>query len=261
MAFDRMERVLAARLEELDRAATRKGAESIIAGVLAAEGERGPRVRLEGEGERPFLRMNSNGYLGLAGHPDVVAAEERAARAFGTGPGAVRFISGTFAPHVELERRLADFHGREAAMIYSSAYAAVMGILPPLIDDTTAVVSDALNHNCIINATRLARPGIKSVYPHLDLSALEEALEKAAGSCRRAIVVTDGVFSMRGDHAPWRASPSWFSASTTASPRTRSWWWTTPTAWAPSAPRAGAPKRLRAGGPTCWWRPWARRWA
>jgi glycine C-acetyltransferase len=202
MAFDRMERVLAARLEDLDRAATRKGAESIIAGVLAAEGERGPRVRLEGEGERPFLRMNSNGYLGLAGHPDVVAAEERAARAFGTGPGAVRFISGTFAPHVELERRLADFHGREAAMIYSSAYAAVMGILPPLIDDTTAVVSDALNHNCIINATRLARPGIKSVYPHLDLSALEEALEKAAGSCRRAIVVTDGVFSMRGDHAP-----------------------------------------------------------
>jgi glycine C-acetyltransferase len=202
MAFDRMERVLAARLEDLDRAETRKGAESVIARVLAAEGERGPRVRLEGEGERPFLRMNSNGYLGLAGHPDVVAAEERAARAFGTGPGAVRFISGTFAPHVELERRLADFHGREAAMIYSSAYAAVMGILPPLIDETTAVVSDALNHNCIINATRLARPGIKSVYPHLDLSALEEALEEAAGSCRRAIVVTDGVFSMRGDHAP-----------------------------------------------------------
>jgi glycine C-acetyltransferase len=202
MAFDRMERVLAARLEDLDRAETRKGAESVIARVLAAEGERGPRVRLEGEGERPFLRMNSNGYLGLAGHPEVVAAEERAARAFGTGPGAVRFISGTFAPHVELERRLADFHGREAAMIYSSAYAAVMGILPPLIDETTAVVSDALNHNCIINATRLARPGIKSVYPHLDLSALEEALEEAAGSCRRAIVVTDGVFSMRGDHAP-----------------------------------------------------------
>jgi glycine C-acetyltransferase len=202
MAFDRMERVLAARLADLERAGTRKGAESVIVGLLTAEGERGPRVRLEGEGERPFLRMNSNGYLGLAGHPEVVAAEERAARAFGTGPGAVRFISGTFAPHVELERRLAAFHGREAAMIYSSAYAAVMGILPQLIDETTALVSDALNHNCIINAMRLARPGVKSVYPHLDLGALEQALEEAAESCRRAIVVTDGVFSMRGDHAP-----------------------------------------------------------
>jgi glycine C-acetyltransferase len=202
MAFDRMDRVLAARLEELESAGTRKGAESVLNAVLPAEGDLGPRVCIEGEGDRPFLRMNSNGYLGLAGHPEVIAAEERAARAFGTGPGAVRFISGTFAPHVELERRLAAFHGREAAMIYSSAYAVVMGILPPLIDESTAIVSDALNHNCIINATRLARPGVKRVYPHLDLGALEGALEEAAGSCRRAIVVTDGVFSMRGDHAP-----------------------------------------------------------
>ncbi len=202
MALDRMDRVLAARLEQLESAGTRKGAESVVNAVLPAEGARGPRVRIEGEGDRPFLRMNSNGYLGLAGHPELIAAEERAARAFGTGPGAVRFISGTFAPHVELERRLAAFHGREAAMIYSSAYAAVMGILPPLIDEATAVISDALNHNCIINATRLARPGFKSVYRHLDLDALELALEEAAGSCRRAIVVTDGVFSMRGDHAP-----------------------------------------------------------
>jgi len=202
MSFDRMDRALAERLAELDRAGTRKGEEAVIVEVLPAAAAHGPRVRLAGQGERAFLRMNANGYLGMAGHPEVVAAEEAAARRFGAGPGAVRFISGTFAPHVALEQRLAAFHGREAAMIYSSAYAAVMGVLPPLVDEETAVVSDALNHNCIINATRLARPRRKSVYPHLDLAALAEVLDEAASDCRRAIVVTDGVFSMRGDHAP-----------------------------------------------------------
>ena len=87
-------------------------------------------------------------------------------------------------------------------MLFSSAYATVMGVLPPLITDKTAVISDALNHNSIINAIALARPAEKHVYRHLDLGELERALEAAAGTCRRAIVVTDGVFSMRGDHAP-----------------------------------------------------------
>jgi glycine C-acetyltransferase len=77
-----------------------------------------------------------------------------------------------------------------------------MGILPPLIGSDTVVISDELNHNCIINAIRLAQPARKRVYPHLDLAVLADALEAAAGECRRAIVVTDGVFSMRGDHAP-----------------------------------------------------------
>ena len=202
MPGDRLEAALARELAALERESTRKGAEAVVAAVLPAEGGRGPRVRLEGEGERPFLRMNSNGYLGLALHPALIAAEEEAARAFGAGPGAVRFISGTYAPHTALERRLAAFHGRPAAMLYSSAYASVMGVLPPLISEETAVISDALNHNCIINAIRLARPARKAVYGHLDTQELEAALAQAAGSCRRALVVTDGVFSMRGDHAP-----------------------------------------------------------
>jgi glycine C-acetyltransferase len=203
MPFDRMERWLEERLAALDEAGTRKGAEPVTVGLLPAEGDRGPRIRLQGEGDKPFLRMNSNGYLGLAAHPAVCAAEEAAVRAYGTGPGAVRFISGTFAPHLELERRLAAFHQRPAAMAYSSAYAAVMGVLPPLVTEDTAVVSDALNHNCIINAMRLAQPARKLVVPHLDMRALDEALAKAAGEgARRALVVTDGVFSMRGDHAP-----------------------------------------------------------
>jgi glycine C-acetyltransferase len=147
--------------------------------------------------------MNSNGYLGLAGHPELRRAEEEAVRSFGTGPGAVRFISGTSLPHKQLEQRLAAFHDRPAALAFSSAYAAVMGVLPPLVAEATAVVSDELNHSCIINAMRLARPARKYVYPHLDTKALEASLrEAAADGARRALVVTDGIFSMRGDHAP-----------------------------------------------------------
>ncbi len=202
MPYDKLEKLLTPALHEMDEKGTRKGREAVICGVIAPSGDKGPRFLLEGEGDKPFLRANSNGYLGLSFEQKVIEAEEAAARAFGSGPGAVRFISGTWTPHVELERRLARFHGREAAMIFSAAYAAVMGILPPLITEDTAVISDELNHNCIINAIRLARPKERHIYPHLDMTALEERLVAASKTCRRAIVVTDGIFSMRGDHAP-----------------------------------------------------------
>ncbi len=203
MPFDRLEQALSEELTRLEASGRRKGKEKVIAKLLPAEAERGPRYLLEGEGERPFVKMNSNGYLGLSLRREVIAAEEEAARAFGAGPGAVRFISGTYTTHVELERRLAAFHRRAAAMIFSSAYATVMGVLAPLLDAETAVVSDELNHNCIINALRLARPKFKGVYRHLDLGELTARLEEAAAAgCRRAVVVTDGIFSMRGDHAP-----------------------------------------------------------
>jgi glycine C-acetyltransferase len=132
----------------------------------------------------------------------VLAAEEEAVRRYGAGPGAVRFISGTWEPHVKLEARLAAFHGRDAAMLFSSAYATVMGVLAPLITDKTAVISDELNHNSIINAIALARPAQKRIYHHLDLDELERQLAALSKTCARAIIVTDGVFSMRGDHAP-----------------------------------------------------------
>ncbi|MCZ6726443.1 MAG: aminotransferase class I/II-fold pyridoxal phosphate-dependent enzyme [Acidobacteria bacterium] len=202
MPMERTQEVLAAELAELGAKGSRKGPETVFSGVIAATGDRGPRFLLEGAGERPFLRMNSNSYLGLSLRPEVIAAEEEASRKFGVGPGAVRFISGTYTPHVELERRLAAFHGREAGMIFSSAYAAMVAVMSPLISRETAVISDALNHNCIINAMRLARPKEKHIYRHLDLGELAEKLESAGSACRRAIVVTDGIFSMRGDHAP-----------------------------------------------------------
>jgi glycine C-acetyltransferase len=202
MPTNRLTPILEARVDELRTSGRLKGAEAVTVGILAPANGKGPRFLIEGGGERGYLRMNSNSYLGLSLDARVLAAEEEAVRRYGTGPGAVRFISGTWAPHVALERRLATFHGREAGMLFSSAYATVMGVLPQLITDKTAVISDALNHSCIINAIALARPAEKRIYRHLDLDELERQLAAVAKTCTRAIVVTDGVFSMRGDHAP-----------------------------------------------------------
>jgi len=202
MPHDRLQQTLRAELSKLDSEGRRKGAETAIAGVLPGKDSRGPRYLIAGAGDKPFLRMNANNYLGLSLQQVVVAAEDEGVKRFGTGPGAVRFIGGTWAPHLLLEQRLAGFHRRDGAIVFSSAYAAMMGTLPGLVTPETAVISDALNHNCIINAIRLARPKQRSVYPHLDLTALKQQLGEAAASCKRAIVVTDGIFSMRGDHAP-----------------------------------------------------------
>ena len=202
MPLDRVSSVLQAQVAELEAKGTAKGAEKVVVEVRPPEGERGPRFLLAGQGTREFMRMNSNSYLGMGLRPAVVQAEGSGSERFGAGPGAVRFISGTYAPHLELEQRLARFHGREAAMVLSSAYATVVSVIVPLITAETIVISDALNHNSIINAIRLSRPLDKAVYPHLDLAGLEAELEKATGKAKRVVVITDGIFSMRGDHAP-----------------------------------------------------------
>lgn len=203
MPLDRVAAVLKAHVAELEERGTAKGAESVVTEVIRPREGRGPRFRLAGEGDRAFLRMNSNSYLGMSLREEVIAAEEEAAQRYGAGPGAVRFISGTYDAHVGLERRLAEFHGRESAMIFSSAYATVLSTIVPLTTERTILISDELNHNCIINAMRLARPQDKAVYGHCDMGALSGALEQASQKgAARAIVVTDGIFSMRGDHAP-----------------------------------------------------------
>ena len=202
MPTDRLTPLLQARLEELRTSGRLKGGEAVTVGVLPPADGKGRRFLIEGHGQRPFLRMNSNSYLGLSFSTRVVEAEEEAVRRYGVGPGAVRFISGTWTPHVKLEARLAAFHGRQAGMLFSSAYATVMGVLAPLITEKTAVISDELNHNSIINAISLSRPAEKRIYRHLDFDELERHLAELSKTCRRAVVVTDGVFSMRGDHAP-----------------------------------------------------------
>jgi glycine C-acetyltransferase len=203
MPLDRLTQVLETQVAELDERGTAKGAESVVTDVIAPAGARGPRFRLEGAGDREFVRMNSNSYLGMSLRPEIIRAEEDAARRYGAGPGAVRFISGTYDAHTALERRLAAFHGRDEAMIFSSAYAAVLSAVTALTTDRTILISDELNHNCIINAMRLSRPLDKAVYRHCDMDGLQQALERAStAGAARAIVVSDGIFSMRGDHAP-----------------------------------------------------------
>jgi glycine C-acetyltransferase len=202
MSLTKIEQLFNAKLTQLQQQGISKGNEKIITGKRAPTDGFGSRYFLDGYPEQAFLRMNSNSYLGLTGHPRLINAEAEAAEQFGTGPGAVRFISGTYRPHVELEKKLAGFHGREAAMIMSAAYATMMGVLPQFISEETLVVSDALNHNCIINAIRLSHPVRKEVYAHADIDALERILEANKGQVKRVCVVTDGIFSMRGDHAP-----------------------------------------------------------
>ncbi|MDP1665626.1 MAG: aminotransferase class I/II-fold pyridoxal phosphate-dependent enzyme [Methylobacter sp.] len=201
MSLKKLEPLLTDKLTELQQQGICKGHEKVITGMKAADGGFGPRYFLEGYGDRAFLRMNSNSYLGLAMHPLVIKTEAAAAEKFGTGPGAVRFISGTYQPHIELEQKLAEFHGRESAMLFSSAYTTMTGVLPQLISAGTLVVSDALNHNCIINAIRLSQPAHKEIYAHADINALDKILEAYKGRVKRVCLVTDGVFSMRGDYA------------------------------------------------------------
>lgn len=202
MSVEKLVSLLSEKLTALEHKGALKGSEMVITGVKPAEGERGSRFFIEGYGEKEFIRMNSNSYLGMSLRKEVIEAEEQTARKYGAGPGAVRFISGTYKPHVELEKKLAAFHHRESAMIFSSAYAAVMGTVSPLIDNETVVLSDELNHNCIINAIRLSRPAVKEVYKHLSMGDLEAKLANAVGKGKRVLLITDGIFSMRGDYAP-----------------------------------------------------------
>ncbi|MGR9046083.1 MAG: aminotransferase class I/II-fold pyridoxal phosphate-dependent enzyme [Gammaproteobacteria bacterium] len=202
MSLAKLELLLIDSLKNKRAQGLAKGNEHVITALLPGEKGFGPRVCLQGYPDRQFLRMNANAYLGLGDHPQVIEAEAAAAEKFGTGPGAVRFISGTYQPHIELEAQLAEFHKREAAMLFSAAYATMIGVLPALIDEHTLVVSDALNHNCIINAIRLSKPAHKAVYPHTDIDALEQILIDYKGQAKRVCVVSDGIFSMRGNPAP-----------------------------------------------------------
>lgn len=181
---------LTAELGEMRAAGTLKTIQ-----VLASP--QGPEVTLQGRGRA--IVLSSNDYLGLAAHPEVIAAAHAALDHYGAGTASVRFICGLFEPHLELESALAQFLGTEAALTYTSCWNANHAVLDALCDADTEVFSDALNHASIIDAIRLARPAAKSIYPHSDLAALATAL--AASTARRKLVVTDGVFSMEGDLA------------------------------------------------------------
>jgi glycine C-acetyltransferase len=162
------------------------------------ESPQGPVVRMAGRGE--VIVLSSNNYLGLADHPDVVAAGIEGLRQYGAGTASVRFICGTFAPHLELEHDLAELSGAEAALTYVSCWNANEAVIPTLGDAETVVVSDELNHASIIDGVRLAKPAGKLVYKHSDMGELRDALRSVDKGLRK-LVLTDGVFSMEGDLA------------------------------------------------------------
>jgi glycine C-acetyltransferase len=203
MSLEKLNAALAADLAALDREGRSKAPERVIVGYVPPSGARGPRYRLQG-GTRDFIRMNSNSYLSLSFHPALVEAADSATHAFGVGPGAVRFIDGTFTPHVALETRIAAFVDRPAARVFNSAYTTVLGLAITLSGPDTFWVGDALNHNCIIRAMRIANvpSAQRSIFKHNDIEDLDSHLSNVPEGMGRVLVIFDGIFSMRGDHAP-----------------------------------------------------------
>ena len=147
------------------------------------------------------LNFCSNNYLGLANHPKIVEAAKEATKKYGVGPAAVRSIAGTTDLHIQLEQRLAKFKGAEDVITFQSGFTANLGTISALVGKEDVIFSDRLNHASIIDGCRLS--GAKIVaYEHNDPSALEDAIKDNASSYRRALIITDGVFSMDGDIAP-----------------------------------------------------------
>lgn len=150
---------------------------------------------------KKVLNFCSNNYLGLANHPKLVEAAKKAMDEMGVGPAAVRTIAGTMTLHLELEKRLAAFKGVEAAITFQSGFSANLATIPALVGKEDVIFSDRLNHASIIDGCRLS--GGKIIpYEHCDVVSLVAVIKENLSQFRRAIIITDGVFSMDGDVAP-----------------------------------------------------------
>jgi len=198
-------------LKRLDSVKTAKRHEKVIEGFTS---DGAPKAKI---GKKEYGIFNSNDYLGLRHNKKIKTAEHKASDKFGTGPGAVRFISGTMKPYVELENEIAKFHGKQAGMVVSSAFAANLATISSLlspqskdskVEGSVVVISDALNHRSIIDGVRVAslkNPESKQIYQHMDYEDLDRVLDENSKKFDRAVVITDGVFSMIGEYADVKA--------------------------------------------------------
>jgi glycine C-acetyltransferase len=152
------------------------------------------------DGKR-VLNFCSNNYLGLADHPRLVKAAQKAMEDYGVGPGAVRTIAGTMDLHLELEKRIAEFKRVEDAITFQSGFAANLATIPALVGKGDVIFSDELNHASIIDGCRLSRAKVVR-YEHADPASLEAVIRESEGNYHRGLIVTDGVFSMDGDYPP-----------------------------------------------------------
>ncbi|MDN0081244.1 8-amino-7-oxononanoate synthase [Crenobacter sp. SG2305] len=156
----------------------------------------GPRLVIDG---REFVSFASNDYLGLANHPRLIEAVQQGVARWGVGGGASHLVAGHFAAHEAAEEALADFVGAEAALLFSSGYAANLGVLTALLDRRATVFADKLNHASLNDACVLSRATFKR-FKHNDLEQLAEQLEQSPAGTR--LIAVDAVYSMDGDEAP-----------------------------------------------------------
>ncbi|GAB4454268.1 MAG: glycine C-acetyltransferase [Anaerolineae bacterium] len=175
-------------------------AQGLFTNIRTIESPMGAWLTVDG---RRVLNFCANNYLGLANHPRLREAARKAIEQYGVGPGAVRTIAGTMSLHVQLEERLAQFKGAEAAITFQSGFNANLATIPALVGRGDVIFSDRLNHASIIDGCRLSRAEIVA-YAHNDPDDLRARIAeaKAGGAYNRMLVVTDGVFSMDGDIAP-----------------------------------------------------------
>lgn len=185
MIYDQLTQDLAA----IDQAGLRRRLRTL-------EAPCGPLARVDG---RELISFCSNDYLGLASEPALIEAAVAGARQWGVGSGSSHLVSGHFAPHAALEKRLAEFTGWARTLLFSTGFMANQAILPTLVGRGDAIFSDELNHASLIDAARLSRAEINR-FPHNDMATLEKLL--AASPIRRKLIVADAVFSMDGDLAP-----------------------------------------------------------
>ena len=160
------------------------------------ESPQSPHIVVDG---KPYLAFCSNDYLGLAYHPQLIAALQQGAQHWGAGAGAAHLVSGHFEPHHQLETQLAAFVGKPAALLFSTGYMANLGVVQALVGKADTVFADKLNHASLNDAMLLSRAPIKR-YRHGDMKQLAQQLEQTRSG--RKLIITDAVFSMDGDIAP-----------------------------------------------------------
>jgi 8-amino-7-oxononanoate synthase len=188
----RLEDALAAELAEIE-------SRDLLRRLRRIDSAQGIKVSLEG---RPALNFSSNDYLGLAWHPALIEAAARAVKRCGTGAGASRLVCGHLDVHDALDHALASFKGTEAALAFSSGYAAALGCVPALVGKGDTVIIDKLAHACLVDAARLSGATLR-VYPHNNLAYLERLLRSPRRRREgRTLVITESIFSMDGDTAP-----------------------------------------------------------
>ena len=160
------------------------------------ESPQGVHITVDG---KPYLSFCSNDYLGLANHPQLIAALQDGAQQHGVGSGASHLVSGHFTAHQRLESELASFVSKPAALLFSTGYLANLGAIQALVGRGDTIFADKLNHASLNDAMLLSRAGVKR-YRHNDAAHLEQLLEQSGSG--RKLVITDAVFSMDGDLAP-----------------------------------------------------------